>query len=68
MTSIKEKIEEKLYIKLNNRLGKVFYKCVKHEGHEQVKIKLNIELYYGVEDLFLPVSRQLYWGRKAFFE
>jgi hypothetical protein len=68
MNSIKEKFEEKLYIDLNNRLSKVFYKCVKHEGHEQVKVRLNIELYYVVEELFLPVSRQLYWGRKAFFE
>ena len=66
MISIKEKLEEKLYVDLNNRLSKVFYKCVKHEGHQQVKVKLNIELYYVVEELFLPVSRQLYWVKKLF--
>lgn len=63
MKPIKEDITDKLLKKLRDSLGKAYLQNINSFRDNRIRIKIDTDLYYRIQDVRSPIFSQLYWNK-----
>ena len=64
MDPIKEDIRDRLTTKLKQSLGKAYLQNINSFRDNSIRIKLDSDLYYQIQDVRSHIFTQLYWDNE----